>query len=95
MHSEPIKDGLIPRANLLVSQFRSENETWNRTLESLTDEDVNLKMRLSEILKNMDQRDDRLLEPIEHFHNRLLKINETIAFLRLEVNKIEKQLLQK
>ena len=95
MHSEPTKDGLTPKANLLVSQFRSENETWNRTLESLTEEDVNLKMRLSEILKNMDQRDDKLLEPIEHFHNRLLKINETIAFLRLEVNKIQKQLLQK
>lgn len=94
MHLEPTKGGLIPKANLLVSQFRSENETWNRTLESLTEEDVNLKMRLSEILKNMDKRDDGLLERIEHFHNRLLKINETIIFLRLEVNKIEKQLLK-
>jgi predicted RNase H-like nuclease (RuvC/YqgF family) len=93
MHSEYRKDGLIPKANLLVSQFRSENETWNRTLESLTEEDVNLKMRLSEILKNMD-RDDGLLERIEHFHNRLLKINESIAFLRSEVSKIEKQLFQ-
>src|SRR5665213_1644180 len=95
MYSEPTKDGLIPNANLLISQFRSEKETWNRTLESLTEEDVNLKMRLSEILQNMDQRDDRLLDRIEHFHNRLLRINEAITFLRLEVNKIEKQLLQK
>ena len=95
MYSEPTKDGLIPKANLLISQFRSEKETWNRTLESLTEEDVNLKMRLSEILQNMDQRDDRLLDRIEHFHNRLLRINEAITFLRLEVNKIEKQLLQK
>lgn len=95
MYSEPTKDGLIPKAHLLISQFRSENETWNRTLESLTEEDVNLKMRLSEILQNMDKRDDRLLDRIEHFHNRLLKINETIKFLRVEVNKIEKQLLPK
>ena len=95
MYSEPTKDGLIPKTNLLISQFRSENETWNRTLESLTEEDVNLKMRLSEILQNMDKRDDRLLDRIEHFHNRLLKINEIIKFLRVEVNKIEKQLLPK
>lgn len=94
MHSEFTKDGLMPKAHLLVSQFRSENETWNRTLESLTEEDVNLKMRLSEILKNMDKRDDGLLERIELFHNRLLKINESIVFLRSEVSKIEKQLFQ-
>lgn len=94
MHSEFRKDGLIPKANLLASQFRSENETWKRSLESLTEEDVNLKMRLSEILKNMDQRDDGLLEKIEHFHNRLLKINETIGFLWSDVGKIEKQLFQ-
>ena len=93
MHSEPAKDRLIPKANLLVSQFLSENETWKRTLESLTEEDLNLKKRLSEILKNMDQCDDKLLESIEGFHNRLLKINETIAFLYQEVNKSEKQLL--
>ncbi len=84
----------IPKANLLVSQFRSENETWNRTLESLTEEDVNLKMRLSEILKNMDECDDSLLETIENFHNRLLRENETLGFLRSEVTKIEKQLIQ-
>ena len=94
MQSEPTKDRLIPKANLLVSQFLSENETWNRTLECLTEEDLNLKKRLSEILKNMDQRDDTLLERIEHFHNRLLKINETISFLCQEVNKSEKQLMQ-
>lgn len=93
MHSEPAKDRLIPKANLLVSQFLSENETWKRTLESLTEEDLNLKKRLSEILKNMDQRDDKLLESIEGFNNRLLKINETIAFLYQEVNKSEKQLM--
>jgi hypothetical protein len=94
MHSEFTKDGLNSKAHLLVSQFRSENETWNRTLESVTEEDVNLKIRLSEILKNMDQRDDILLERIEHFHNRLLKINESIVCLRSEVSKIEKQLFQ-
>ena len=94
MYSDYTKARRIPSANLLVSQFQRESETWKRTLEFLTEEDVNLKVRLSEILKSMDQRDDSLLERFEHFHNRLLKENETIGFLRLEVIQAEKQLIQ-
>ena len=94
MYSDYTKARRIPKANLLVSQFQSENETWKRTLEFLTGEDVNLEVLLSEILKNMGQPDDSLLERIEHFHNRLLKENETRGFLRLEVTEVEKQLSQ-
>ena len=94
MQPESTRDRFNPKGNLLFVQFRSEKETWGRTLDSLIEEDVNLKMRLSEILKNMNQRDDELLERIEHFHNRLLSVIETIGFLRLEVTKIEKELYQ-
>ncbi len=82
------------KANLIVNQFRRENETWQRTLEFLIDEDIILKGRISDILKNMNQTDEGILKRMEHFHNRLLKENDSVRLLRTEVADMEKHLNQ-
>ena len=92
MDSNYKRTQLTSKANLLANQLLLENATWKRTLEFIIEEDVNFKIRLSEILKNIYQPDDITLEKIEHLYNRLLKGNEALALIRGEVSDIERQL---
>ncbi|MEO6838587.1 MAG: hypothetical protein ABI261_00585 [Ginsengibacter sp.] len=71
-----------PKGNLLISQFRRENESWRRTLEFLIEEDIILKAGISEVLKNMSQTDEGILKKLEHFHNLLIKQNDIARLLR-------------
>lgn len=77
---------------VLLTQLLEENETWKRALEFLTDEDVKLKTRLSELLKNLNQPDEITLDKIEYLYGRLLKENETLGTMRARVSDIEKLL---
>ncbi|MEO8961009.1 MAG: hypothetical protein ABI325_03955 [Ginsengibacter sp.] len=80
------------RTDLLFSQFHRENESVRRTLAFLIEEDIILKAGISEVLKNMNPTDEGILKRLEHFHNRLLKENDTVRTLRAEVADMDKQL---
>lgn len=69
----------------IISQLHHENETWKRVLEFITDENIHLKNRLSDILRDFNEQDHRLLEKIELFHNRLLHADDITRKLRKEV----------
>lgn len=92
MHSQSNIPQLYPGPNLLLNQFRRENQSRTRTLEFLVEEDIILKAGISEILKNMSQTDEAILKKLEHFHSRLIKGNDTVRLLRTEVANMEKQL---
>ena len=70
---------------LIKRQFEFEIDTWKRILTFLSDENINTKNRLSDIVKDMGNNDGELLERIEYFHSCLLKEDEIIDFLYREV----------
>ncbi|HUZ59423.1 MAG TPA: hypothetical protein VMU83_11635 [Hanamia sp.] len=86
MHSDTAIPIPNPKVNLLINQFRRENESWKLALAFLIEEDIILKAGISEILKNMTQTDEDILKRLEHFHNRLIKENDTVRLLRTAVN---------
>ena len=80
------------KVNLLISQFRRENQSWLRTLEFLMEEDIILKAGISEVLKNMNQTDAGILKRLEYFHNRLIKQNDNVRLLRAGVADMGKKI---
>ena len=87
-----MKVTLMTSEGPILSQFRHENETWKRILEFLSDENIYLKNRLSEILRNIVDHDHVQLNKIEQFHNRLLNADDRIKLLRKEVAENEMSL---
>jgi hypothetical protein len=84
---KPLKKlSLLLNADSLVDQFRHENDTWKRVLSFLTEENVILKNRLSEILQSKEECNNEFLEQVEYFQNYFLKQDEIIGFLRMEVS---------
>ncbi len=75
---------------LKLKQLQFEADTWKRELGFMTDENIHLKNRLSEILKN--NFDNNLLEEVEIFHNNFLKEDERIGLLKTEVAELDKLL---
>jgi len=73
-----------------LKQLQYESETWKRLLSFMMDENVHLKNRLSEILKNSFDRN--LLEEIENFQNRFIKEDSWIGLLRHDVVEFDKLL---
>ena len=87
VYSKPRKkEPLVLNSDSLVDQFRHENDTWKRVLSFLTEENVILKNRLSEILQSKDECNNEFLEQVEYFQNNFLKQDEIIGFLRMEVS---------
>lgn len=83
----------MTKADAIIKQFQHEIETWKRILSFLTDENINIKKRLSEILRTVESGDDKMLDRIEYFHNRLLKEDEVIAVLFREVGDQERSIM--
>ncbi|HEY6064391.1 MAG TPA: hypothetical protein VIV35_12320 [Chitinophagaceae bacterium] len=77
---------------LKLKQLQFEAETWKRVLGFMTDENIHLKNRLSEILKN--NFDNNLLEEVEIFHSNFLKEDEKIDLLKKEVAGLDKLLVR-
>ena len=73
-----------------LEQLQFESDTWKRLLGCMVDENVRLKMRLSEVLK--DKFNQNLLEDAENFQSRFLKEDELIALLRNDMAELEKVL---
>ena len=87
VHLKPRKkEPFVLNSDSLVDQFRHENDTWKRVLSFLTEENVILKNRLSEILQSKDECNNEFLEQIEYYQNNFLKQDEIIGFLRMEVS---------
>jgi hypothetical protein len=66
-----------------IKQFWFEFETWRRLLENIQNENVYLKNRLAQIIK--EEATNELLDDIEHYHNILLIEDSNIALLRNDV----------
>lgn len=76
-----------------VQQFQTKIDAWKQLLKSRMDENVLLKSRLSDILKN--NFDQSLLEEIEEFQTRFIKEDELINSLRRDVNDLDHLLYSK
>jgi hypothetical protein len=76
-----------------VRQFQTEIEAWKKILNSGMDENVLLKSRLSDIVKN--NYDQNLLEEIEEFQTEFIREDELINSLRRDVNDLDNLLYSK
>jgi len=81
-----------PMPNLKLKQLQYEIDTWKRLLGFMTDENIHLKNRFSEILKN--QFDDSTLEEMENFQSNFLKEDQRISLLKNEVAELDKLLVR-
>lgn len=72
---------------LKLKQLQYETDTWKRLLCFMQEENVHLKNRLSEVLK--DRFNKNLLEEVESFQSSFIKEDEVIVFLRNEVAEID------
>ena len=75
---------------LKLKQLQYESDTWKRLLGFMMDENIHLKNRLSEVLK--DKFDKNLLVEIEGFQNNFIKEDELIVLLRNDVAGLDKLL---
>lgn len=78
--------------DLKLKQLQYESDTWKRLLTFMMDENVHLKNRLSEVLK--DGADNILLVEMENFQNNFVRKDEIIALLRKDVAELDKLLLR-
>ena len=74
-----------------INQLQIEVNTWKRFLNFFRDENVCLKNRLSDILKNGFDRN--LLDELENFQTKFIKHDEVIILLRNEIAELDKLLL--
>jgi len=72
---------------LKLKQLQYESETWKRLLGFTMDENIHLKNRLSEVLK--ENFDNNLLDDIEIFQTRFIKTDEMIMLLRNDIGEFD------
>jgi regulator of replication initiation timing len=77
---------------LKLKQLQYEADTWKRLLGFMIDENIHLKNRLSEILK--DRFDKNLLDEVESFQSMFVKEDQMIGLLRNEVAELDKLLVR-
>lgn len=75
---------------LKFKQLQHETGSWKRVLEFLTDENILLKNRLSEMLK--DGLDKTLLNEMENFQSNFINGDVLIGVLRNDVAELDKAL---
>jgi regulator of replication initiation timing len=90
IHNKHFKSVFMPE--LKLKQLQYEAETWKRLLGFMTDENIHLKNRLSEILK--DRFDKNLLDEVERFQSRFVQEDQMIGLLRNEVAELGKLLVR-
>lgn len=83
-----IKKNYMPEMKL--KQLLYESDTWKRLLGFMMDENIHLKNRISDILRN--GFDKNLLEEMENFQSRFIKEDQLIGLLRHEMAELEKLL---
>jgi regulator of replication initiation timing len=90
IHNKHFKPVNMPE--LKLKQLQYEADTWKRLLGFMIDENIHLKNRLSEILK--DRFDKNLLDEVERFQSRFVKEDQMIGLLRNEVAELDKLLVR-
>lgn len=78
--------------DLKLKQLQYESDTWKRLLAFMMDENVHLKNRLSEVLKNGS--DTTLLGELENFQNNFVREDELIRLLRKDIAEVDKLLVR-
>ncbi|KAA9041099.1 hypothetical protein FW778_03395 [Ginsengibacter hankyongi] len=73
-----------------ISQLQIEVNTWKRLLNFFKEENVYLKNRLSDILK--DGFDRKFLDEFENFQTKFIKQDEVISLLRNDTAELDKLL---
>lgn len=72
---------------LKIKQLQYEISSWKRFLDYLTEENIQMKNRLSEILK--DKFDSYLLEEVDGFQTRFIRKDNLVEVLRNEVMELD------
>jgi hypothetical protein len=75
-----------------LKQFRYESDAWKRLLAFMSEENIRLKNRLSEVLK--DGFDDELLIKAEDFQTHFVKEDDLIRLLRNDIAELDKILVK-
>ena len=75
---------------LKLRQFQYETDTWKRLIRFIMDENVQMKNRLSEVLKNTIATS--FLEEVESFQSCFIKEDELIGLLRSDITDLDKLL---
>jgi len=78
-------------SELKLKQLQYKTDTWKRLLGFMLDENIHLKNRLSEVLK--DKFNKNLLEDVENFQSSFIKEDELIGLLRHDVTELDKLLV--
>ena len=78
--------------DLRLKQLHYESDTWKRLLGIIMDENIQLKNRLSEVLR--DRFDKNLLVEVEVFQNYFIKEDALVALLRNDVAELDKLLVR-
>ena len=76
-----------------LQQLRCENEGWKRLLNFMLEENVHLKNRLVDSLKQSS--DPLFIEQAENFQSQFLKKDMLISLLRDDVAHIDRSLMNK
>jgi len=85
MYLKPVN---IPPLKLI--QLKYEIDTWKRLIGFMVEENVHLKNRISEILKNSFSKN--LLEGLETYQGRFIKEDVLIGLIRNDVADLDKLL---
>jgi hypothetical protein len=75
-----------------LKQLQYELDTWKRLLGFMSEENIHLKNRLSEVLKT--SFNNNILEDVEIFQTHFLKEDEKIGFLKNEVSELDQLLVR-
>ncbi|MBK8520216.1 MAG: hypothetical protein WAT20_07220 [Ferruginibacter sp.] len=73
--------------HLKIKQLQYEINSWKRFLDYLTEENIQMKNRLSEILK--EKFDTYLLEEVDGFQTRFIRKDHLVEVLRGEVMELD------
>lgn len=84
------KAQMLNRPAIKTEQLQYECNTWKRLLGFMMDENVCLKNRLSEVLRERFGKE--LLEAMENFQSRFIEEDESISLLRNDIADIDKLL---
>jgi regulator of replication initiation timing len=75
-----------------LKQLQYESDTWKRILGFMMDENIHLKNRITDILKNGFNKNQ--LEGVEEFQNSFIKEDELIGLMRNEVAEFDKLMVR-
>jgi hypothetical protein len=80
------------RASLKIKMLQYESDAWKRVLCFMADENIHLKTRLTDVLKNSG--DEELLEQAEYFQNSFVKEDNVIYMLRDDIQAFDRLLVR-